>query len=240
MCRHHEVAGPLPAALQHVDLGRPAAVIGEHPERRPDAVSHRQFCADFKVSVLLRELALAGQDARDVLVVEQHRLQFGRGAAGDDREYAIAHLERIEPERRRGPAAVARIDIDLLLAIGAGLALEIGALAAPVARVRPRGAAGVMRHPPFSRQRMLVEIVVEGSVQGQEGKRCRVLGFDAAAFDRRWLGGRLQREFFGRDLEIVLRERRRDRRRKADRDQDSECQCAGHSFLSQRQKVTLR
>ena len=81
MCRHHEVARPLPAALQHVDLGRPAAVIGEHPERRPDAVSHRQFCADFEISVLLRELALAGQDARDVLVVEQHRLQFGRGAA---------------------------------------------------------------------------------------------------------------------------------------------------------------
>ena len=43
MCRHHEVAGPLPAALQHVDLGRPAAVIGEHPERRPYANSDLQF-----------------------------------------------------------------------------------------------------------------------------------------------------------------------------------------------------
>ena len=117
MRRHHEVAGLLPAAFQDVDFRRPAAVIGEHPERRPYADPDRDLGADFEIAVLLREQALGGQDARDVFVVEQHRLQFRRRAAGDDREHAVADLERIEPERRRAAAGIARIDIDLLLAV---------------------------------------------------------------------------------------------------------------------------
>ena len=144
---HDEVAGPLPASLHHVDLRRPATVIGEHPERRPHAGANRDLRADFEIAVFLRELALRRQDARDVFIVEQHGFQRGRGAAGDDRENAVADTERVEPERHRRSPGIARIDIDLLLAVPGCLALEIGAVAAPISRFGPGRAAGVMRHP---------------------------------------------------------------------------------------------
>ena len=144
MRRHREVARPLPAALHDIDFRRPAAVIGEHPERRPHADADRYLGADFEISVLLGKPALGRQDARDIFVVEQHGLQRRRGAAGDDRENAVLDLERIEAERRCFPPAIARIDIDLLLAIITGLAPEVGAFAAPIARFRPGGAAGVV------------------------------------------------------------------------------------------------
>jgi hypothetical protein len=69
---------------------------------------------------------------------------------------------------------------------------------------------------------MLVEIIVEGSVQGQEGKRCRVWVFRRGGIRSSMARWSSAARVFGRDLEIVLRERRRDRRRKADRDQGSE------------------
>ena len=149
MRRHHEVARPLPAAFHDVDLRRPAAVIGEHPERRPHADADRYLGADFEIAVLLGKPALRRQDARDIFVVEENGFQRRRGAAGDDRENAVLDLERIEAERRCFPSAIARIDIDLLLAVPTGLAPEVGAVAAPIARFRPGGAAGVMRRPSF-------------------------------------------------------------------------------------------
>ena len=36
-----KIAGAHPAPLQHIDFRRPAAVIGEHPERRPHADADR-------------------------------------------------------------------------------------------------------------------------------------------------------------------------------------------------------
>ena len=182
MRRHHEIAGLLPAAFHHVDLGRPAAVVGEHPERRPYANSDRYLCADFEIAVFLRKRALRGEDARDVFIVEQHRPQFGRRAACDDRENAILNLERIEPERRRRASRIARIDINLLLAVPGGLALEIGAVAAPIARFRPGGAAGVVRHPLSRRQGMLVEIVMERPMQRHRRERADIRRVDAAAY----------------------------------------------------------
>ena len=150
MRRHHDVARPLPASLHDVDLRRPAAVIGEHPERRPHADADRYFGADFEVSVFLGKPALRRQDARDIFIVEQHGFQRRRGPAGDDRENAVLDPERIEAERRRFPPAIARIDIDLLLAVPAGLAPEVGAVAAPIARFRPGGVAGIIRRPSLS------------------------------------------------------------------------------------------
>src|SRR5580700_271250 len=114
---HHEIARPLAAALHGVDFGRPAAIIREHPERRPHTDSDRYLGADLEIPVFLRKVTLGGQDARDVFVVEQHRLQFRWRAAGDDREYAVLDLERVEPERRGRPSGIARIDVNLLLAI---------------------------------------------------------------------------------------------------------------------------
>ena len=60
---HDEVAGPLPASLHHVDFRRPAAVIGEHPERRPHPGANRYLGADFEIAVFLGEFALRRQDA---------------------------------------------------------------------------------------------------------------------------------------------------------------------------------
>src|SRR6202011_4610006 len=37
MRRHYHVADLLPASFHYIDLGRPAAVIREQPERRPNA-----------------------------------------------------------------------------------------------------------------------------------------------------------------------------------------------------------
>src|SRR3954466_3965958 len=55
-----------------VDLAacRPALlpnVVAQHPERRPDSLSVRNFDARFKPSILLRELALRLQPARRVI-----------------------------------------------------------------------------------------------------------------------------------------------------------------------------
>ena len=165
MRRHHDVARPLPAALHDIDLRRPAAVIGEHPERRPHADADRYLGAHFEISVFLGKPALGRQDARDIFVVEQHFLQRRRGAAGCDRENAVFDFKRIEAEWRCFSPAIARIDIDLLLAVIAGLAPEVGAVAAPIARFRPGSTAGVVRRPSTVQQRMGVEIIVEGSVQ---------------------------------------------------------------------------
>ena len=199
---HDEVAGPLPASLHHVDLRRPAAVIGEHPERRPHPGANRYLGADFEIAVLLRKFALRRQDARDVFIVEQHGFQRGRGAAGDDRENAVADPERVEPERYGGAPAIARIDIDLLFAVPACLALEVGAVAAPVARFRPGGAAGVMRHPSVAGKRMSVEIIVEGPMQRH--RHARLLRLDLAARVAEQAGRRLQGELRRRVGGIAL------------------------------------
>ena len=219
MRRHHHVVRPLPAAFHDVDFGRPAAVIGKHPERRPHADADRYFGADFEIAVFLREHALRGQDAGDVFVVEQRRLQVRRRAGGDDREHAVANPERIEPQRRRALSGIARIDIDLLFAIPARLTLEVGAGAAPVARIRPGGSSGIMRHPFSARQRMLVEIVVKGPVQRRHGKKS-LRGPDAPAL----LGGRIARDrqdkFCRSDGFSLLRERRRQRDETPDDDRN--------------------
>ena len=208
MRRHREVARPLPAALHDVDFRRPAAVIGEHPECRPHADADRYLGADFEVSVLLGKPALRRQDARDIFIVEQHGLQRRRGAAGDDRENAVLDLERIEAERCCFPPAIARIDIDLLLAVITGLAPEVGAVAAPIARFRPGGAAGIMRRPSSIQQRMRVEIIVEGPVQRYRSKRGGIRRFDAAALFAEDGGRDLQRKLACCAGEIGLRERR--------------------------------
>ena len=63
MRRHHEIAGPLAASFQDVDLRRPAAIVGQQPERRPDAGPDRDLRADFEIAVLLRKPALTREDA---------------------------------------------------------------------------------------------------------------------------------------------------------------------------------
>jgi hypothetical protein len=151
MRRHRHVADFLPTSFHDVDLGRPAAVVGEHPERRPDPGPDRYLRANFEVPVLLGKRPLGGEDARDVFIVEQHRLQLGRCPARDDRENSIADFEWVEPERRRCASGVARIDVDLLFAVPGILALEVGAVASPIARVRPGGASGIVRHPSPAR-----------------------------------------------------------------------------------------
>ena len=45
-------------------------------------------------------------------------------------------------------SGIARIDVNLLLAVIAGFPSEVGAVATPVARFRPRCAARIVRHPP--------------------------------------------------------------------------------------------
>ena len=162
--------GRWPRPSMHVDLRRPAAVVGEQPERRPDAGADRDLGADLEISVLLRKRALGRQDARDVFIVEQHRFSSGGVRLATIESTPSLNLERVEPERRGCASAVARIDIDLLFAVLCVFALEVGAVAAPVAGLRPGGAAGVVRHPSSARQRMLVEIVMEGPVQRQEGR----------------------------------------------------------------------
>ena len=206
MRRHRDLARPLPAAFHDIDLRRPAAIIGEHPERRPHADADRYLGADFEVSVFLGKPALRRQDSRDIFIVEQHGFQRRRGPAGDDRENAVLDLERIEAERRRFPPAIARIDIDLLLAVPAGFAPEVGAVAAPIARFRPGRVAGVMRGPSLVQQGMGVEIVVEGPVQRYRSQRGRLQRFDAAAFLAEDGGRGLQRELARRAGEIGLRE----------------------------------
>src|SRR5205085_10524032 len=119
-----------------------------------------------------------------------------------DRENAIPNLERVEPERSCSSSAVARIDIDLLFAVPRVLALEVRAVAAPVARFRPGGATRVMRHPFSTRQRMLVEVVLEGSVQGQEGGGDRIQFFETTAFDGCGIRRDLQRKLGRRGLGI--------------------------------------
>ena len=175
--------GRWPAALHAFDLRRPAAVIGEHPERRPHADADRYLGAHFEVAVLLRKPALGRQDARDVFIVEQHGLERRRACGWLTIERMPSlHLERVQAERRRFAAAVARIDIDLLLAVLTVLAPEVGAVAAPISRFRPGGAAGVVRRPSVVRQRMGVEIIVEGPVQRNRSQRCGIRRFDTAAF----------------------------------------------------------
>jgi hypothetical protein len=195
---HHEVARTLAAALHGVDFGRPAAIICEHPERRPYTDSNRYLGTDLEISVFLRKVALGGQDARDVFVVEQHRFQGGGRTAGNDREHAILDLERVEPERCGPPAAIAWIDVNLLLAIGGGFPSEVGAVAAPVARFRPGCAARIVRHPPSCRQRRFVEVVVEGSMQRQRHQRRGIRGVDAAALFAEGIRGERQRQLHWR------------------------------------------
>src|SRR5262249_25734412 len=59
MCRHHEIAGALPASLQDIDLRRPAAVVGKQPECRPDTGPDGKLGTNFEVAIFLRERTLA-------------------------------------------------------------------------------------------------------------------------------------------------------------------------------------
>jgi hypothetical protein len=50
-----EVIGALPPSLHNVDLRRPAAIIGKHPERRPHADAMENLGVDFEVAIFLRK-----------------------------------------------------------------------------------------------------------------------------------------------------------------------------------------
>ena len=202
---HHHVARLLAAAFHHIDLGRPAAVVGEHPERRPYRGAGGNLGADFEVAVFLRERALRRQDAGRVFVVEQHVAQLWRRARRDDRQHPVTYLERIKPERCGLAAAIARIDIDLLLAVPCRLAPEVGAIAAPVARFRPGRTAGIVRRPFSPRQRVLVEIVVEGPVQFDRREQ-RILRIDAPALFAGGIASNHQRDLrWRRPLHLLRR-----------------------------------
>ena len=216
----HEVAGPLPASFHDVDLRRPAAVIRQHPERRPDAGADRDLRADFEIAVLLRERGLRGQDARDVGIVEQRGLQLRRRAACDDRQHAVADPERVEIERPQREPPVMRVHIDLLLAIVLGLTLELGAGAAPILRLRPGRAAGIMRQPCPVLERMLVEIIVEGAMQRDGSEIGSVDLVDATALLACSVMRGQQCQLLRRGLEMVLREARYDRYKTADQGQN--------------------
>src|SRR5258706_10783536 len=165
MCRHHQGAGPLPAAFHDVDFRRPAAAHREHPELRPNSAPYRYLRTDLEISVLLRKPTLGRQDARYVFIVEEHRLEFRRRAGCYDRENSISNLERIEPQRSCRSSAIAWIHIYLLFAVKGGFPFEVRAVSSPLARFRPGGAAGIVRHPPVFQQWMLVEIIAERAGQ---------------------------------------------------------------------------
>src|SRR5229473_3921215 len=206
MCRHRQVAGPLPASFHHVDFGRPAAVICEHPEGRPYTGPNRYLRTDLEISILLRKPTLGRQDARYVFIVEEHRLQCRRRAGCNDRENSISNFERVEPKRSCCSSAIAWIHVYLLFAVIRGFPFEVGAVSSPVARFRPCGAAGIMRHPLPFQQWMLVEVIVERSVQGHRGKGAagprRV---DATTSFTGRITRNLQGQPYRRGLEILLR-----------------------------------
>src|SRR5262249_58226342 len=120
-------------------------------------------------------------DARYIGVVEQRRQKLRRGTTCDDRQYAVVNPKGIEPERSRRQSGITGIDIDLLLAVGLGLALQLRARAAPILCLGPGGTTGIMRHPSSARQRMLIEIVVEGPMHGHRSKLRRISTLHAAA-----------------------------------------------------------
>src|SRR5258708_12831646 len=220
MGRHHQIAWPLPAAFHDVDFGRPPAVRRGDSERRRNVDTYRYLRTDVEICILLRKPTLGRQDARYVFIVEEHRLQFRRRAGCNNRENSISNLERIEPQRSCRSSAIAWIHIYLLFAVKGGFPFEVGAVSSPVARFRPGGAAGVVRHPPVFQQWMLVEIIVERAVQGHLGKGIGFRRADATTL----FAGRIARHLQGqprrRGLEMLLRKSRRESDETTDHGQD--------------------
>src|SRR5229473_2313710 len=220
MCRHRQVAGPLPASFHHVDFGRPAAVICEHPEGRPYTGPNRYLRTDLEISILLRKPTLGRQDARYVFIVEEHRLQCRRCAGCNDRENSILNFERVEPKRSCCSSAIAWINIYLLFAVVRGFPFEVGAISSPVARLRPGSAPGVVRHPLSLQQWMLVEIIVKGPVQGNRRERSGIRRLDATASFAERIARNLQGQPYRRSLEILLRKSWREGGKTTDHGQD--------------------
>src|SRR5437667_12235601 len=102
-------------------------------------------------------------------------------------------------------------------------------VSSPVARFRPGGAAGIVRHPSSSRQWMLVEVIMEGSVQGHRCERSGIRLFDATASFAGRIARNLQAQpYRRRGLDILLRKSWREGGETTDHGQDFR----RHVFLS--------
>src|SRR3546814_15598606 len=61
MRRQDESLRVLPEDLDHVELGRPAAIDRQQPECWPQSLAFRHVCANLEVAVTLREAVAGGE-----------------------------------------------------------------------------------------------------------------------------------------------------------------------------------
>lgn len=130
-----ELARVVAQDFHDVDLGRPRAVRGDHPESRPQALAGGKLHPGFEEAIELAERVIGVHLARGILIAIDQRLDRRGRRRARNRENAVLD----GPRGHRTGLWIVGVDVPLLLAIGregAAISVEgiIGKIGIPGAR----------------------------------------------------------------------------------------------------------